>query len=304
MEAPPPIKTAVERTADRVNAVKGRKKTAVESVAGKVAEIKHSSLLKQTKADIQALQISLFDLAPWNDKMRGIPNDLARAALFTTRNKRVPRAVRQNHLIFHVHKDVVITYTGIELRAYDDELIWQQVLEYAKHIAVGSPVTFTFFDLCQDVGWPLNGDYYDRAEQCLSRLQATALQFRSERIGQLESVSLIHRFRVLGRGTKSSRCQVEIDAEMVMLFAGEQYSKVMWEKYRKLSPTARRLFDYFVSNQAPFPLQLETYRLMCGSDSERPKKWREQTKKACHELTLSGLVQLSWVQGDAVHCQR
>nr|WP_274944948.1 plasmid replication initiator TrfA [Salmonella enterica] len=25
-----------------------------------------------------------------------------------------------------------ITYTGLELRADDDELVWQQVLEYAK----------------------------------------------------------------------------------------------------------------------------------------------------------------------------
>jgi len=281
-----------------------KRKTAVEKTADKVSEVKQAALLKHTKEQIKALQLSLFDLAPWGDDMRAMPNDLARAALFTTRNKKTPREVRQQHVIFHVNKDVLITYTGIELRADDDELVWQQVLEYAKRSPVGSPVSFTFYELCTDLGWPINGRYYDKAEECLTRLQATAMQFSSGRIGRLESVSLIHRFRVLDRGKKTSRCQVEIDEEMVVLFAGDHYSKFVWEKYRELSPTARRMFDYFVSHKEPFPLKLETFRLMCGSDSARLKKWREQTGQACEELSQSGLIKLSWVQGDSIYCQR
>ena len=281
-----------------------KRKTAVEKTADKVSEVKQAALLKHTKEQIKAMQLSLFDLAPWGDDMRAMPNDLARAALFTTRNKKTPREVRQQHVIFHVNKDVLITYTGIELRADDDELVWQQVLEYAKRSPVGTPVSFTFYELCTDLGWPINGRYYDKAEECLTRLQATAMQFSSGRIGRLESVSLIHRFRVLDRGKKTSRCQVEIDEEMVVLFAGDHYSKFVWEKYRELSPTARRMFDYFVSHKGPFPLKLETFRLMCGSDSARLKKWREQTGQACEELSQSGLIKLSWVQGDSIYCQR
>ena len=281
-----------------------KRKTAVEKTADKVSEVKQAALLKHTKEQIKAMQLSLFDLAPWGDDMRAMPNDLARAALFTTRNKKTPREVRQQHVIFHVNKDVLITYTGIELRADDDELVWQQVLEYAKRSPVGTPVSFTFYELCTDLGWPINGRYYAKAEECLTRLQATAMQFSSGRIGRLESVSLIHRFRVLDRGKKTSRCQVEIDEEMVVLFAGDHYSKFVWEKYRELSPTARRMFDYFVSHKEPFPLKLETFRLMCGSDSARLKKWREQTGQACEELSQSGLIKLSWVQGDSIYCQR
>ena len=43
---------------------------------------------------------------------------------------------------------------------------------------------------------------------------------------------------------------------------------------------------------------------MCGSDSARLKKWREQTGQACEELSQSGLIKLSWVQGDSIYCQR
>lgn len=281
-----------------------RRRTAVEQTADKVNDVKHAALLQHTKEQIRVQQFSLFDLAPWGDDMRAMPNDLARAALFTTRNKKVPREVRQQHVIFHVNKDVRITYTGIELRADDDELVWQQVLECAKRSPIGTPVSFTFYELCTELGWPINGRYYDKAEACLTRLQATAMQFSSGRIGRLESVSLIHRFRVLDRGKKTSRCQVEIDDEMVMLFAGDHYSKFVWEKYRELSPTARRMFDYFASHKEPFPLKLETFRQMCGSDSARLKKWREQSCQACEELSESGLIKLSWVQGDSIYCQR
>jgi len=258
----------------------------------------------EKETPIKAMPPSLIDVAPWPDHMRALPNDYARSALFTVRNKRAPRAALQNHPLYHLHKDVCMTYTGVELRAEDDELIWQQVLEYAKQYPLGDPITFTFYALCTDVGWSINGRYYDKAEACLSRLQASAMQFSSQRIGRLESLSLIRRFRVLDRGKRTSRCQVEIDDEIVVLFAGNHYSKFVWEKYRKLSPTARRMFDYFASHQDPYPLKLETFRLMSGSESTRPKKWREQVSQACDELRRSELVDSAWVHNDRVHCTR
>ncbi|MGL2040199.1 plasmid replication initiator TrfA, partial [Escherichia coli] len=95
-------------------------------------------------------QLTLFDIAPWPDSMRALPNDYARSALFTVKNKRQPREALQKKEIFHINKDVRITYTGLELRADDDELVWQQVLEYAKRKPMGEPITFTFYELCQD----------------------------------------------------------------------------------------------------------------------------------------------------------
>lgn len=317
MTLPPERRTVIDKMAEKVaeladsqrrngmaTSKSSKSPSASQALAVKVSDVRQAAVLKQTKEQMKALQLSLFDLAPWADDMRAMPNDLARAALFTTRNKRTARVWREQHDIFHVNKDVVITYTGQELRADDDELVWQQVLEYAKHTPIGSPVTFTFYELCHDVGWHSNGRYYDRAEKCLTRLQATALQFSSKRLGQLESVSLIARFRVLDRGKKNSRCQIEIHEELVVLFAGDHYSKFIWQKYRSLSPTARRMFDYFVSHKEPFPLKLETFRLMCGSDSARMKKWREQAAQACEELTKSELIESSWVSGDAIYCKR
>ena len=131
-------------------------------------------------ADPQEVQFTLFDVAPWSDDQRGQPNDLARSALFTTRNKREERLGLDNVLLYSYAKDVKIVYTGIELRAEDDELVWQQVLEYAKRFPLGSSVYFSLYELCTDLGWSINGRYYDKAEQCLSRLQAGAMRFSSK----------------------------------------------------------------------------------------------------------------------------
>ena len=282
----------------------GRKKGATDALASKVDEARQAALLKHTKQEIKDAQLSLFDIAPWGDHMRALPNDYARSALFTVRNKRVPRAALQGEPIYSIGNDVNITYTGVELRAEDDELVWQQVMEYSKRSPIGDPIDFTFYELCKDLGWSINGRYYKKAEECLSRLQASAMQFESKRVGRLESLSLISRFRVLDRGKRTSRCQVMIDEEMVVLFAGDYYSRFIWDKYRKLSPTARRMFDYFASHKEPFPLKLETFRLMCGSESTRAKRWREQVWVACEELKESGLVADAWVSADSLGCRR
>lgn len=284
---------------------KGKDAGAAGALSERVNEAKQRALLKHTKEQIKELQLTLFDIAPWDDDMRAMPNDWLRSALFTVRNKRTPRAMMERSPIYHVNKDVAITYTGWELRAYDDELVLHQVLEYAKRIPLGQPVTFTFYEICKDLDWSINKSYYDKAEACLTRLQASAMQFSSERIGRLESISLIRRFRILDKGNRrTQRCQVEIDDEIVVLFAGDYYTRFVWDKYRKLSPTARRMFDYFATHKNPFPLTLDKFRLMCGSDSARPKKWREQAGSAAEELRESGLVKSAWVNNDKVYCER
>lgn len=307
-------RTAIEAVTDQVSnlalakqdgAMKKRGKTATEALAGAVEQAEQEAMLKHTKNQIKDLQLSLFDIAPWGDTMRGMPNDFARSALFTVRNKRVPREDLENEAIFHVMKDVKITYSGPELRAYDDELVWLQVMEYSKRVPIGEPVTFTLYEFCKDLGWPVNGRYYDKIEECLTRLQRTALKISSKRVGRLESISLIRRFGFLDQTDKrKSRCQVFLEDEIVILFAGDHYAKFVWGQYRQLSAITRRLFDYFSSHKEPFPLSLESFRLMCKSDTTLTKKWRQQATASCDELQKSGLVKAVWIKSDLVYCER
>ena len=46
----------------------------------------------------------------------------------TARNKSQPRKVLMHEKLFHLHENVALLNTGIELRAEDDEIIWLQIL--------------------------------------------------------------------------------------------------------------------------------------------------------------------------------
>lgn len=279
-------------------------KSPLDSIAAKVQELKEIERMDRIISDMTQMELSLFDIAPWDDDLRAIPNDWGRSAVFTTRNKGQKRAAYDNQLIYHYNKEVEIHYTGIELRADDDELVWQQILEYAKRSAIGVHVYFTLRQLLIDVGWHINPFYYKRAISCLNRLKATSFQISSPRHSRIKGLSLVKEFEIVPDQNKRSICQVELSAHLVVLFANDHYSKVIWVKYRELSPTARRLFDWCVTHKSPYPLKLETFRLICGSESTRPKKWAEQTRDACKELEEAELVQKASVEKGFIHCTR
>ncbi|MBD8829031.1 replication initiator protein A [Pseudomonas sp. CFBP 13602] len=273
-------------------------------MAAKVAERKEIEKMDRIIGEMVQMKLSLSDVAPWDDDLRVIPNDWARSAVFTVRNKGVKRRAYDNELVYHYNKEVEIHYTGIELRADDDELVWQQILEYAKHSVIGVHVYFTLYQLLTDVGWPINGFYYKRALACINRLKATSFQISSPRHSRIKGLSLVKEFEIVPDANKRSICQIELSTHLVVLFANDHYSKVIWDRYRALSPTARRLFDWIVTHKAPYPLKLETFRLICGSESTRAKKWAEQTREACKELEAANLVQKAYVEKEAVHCVR
>ena len=278
--------------------------SAVDNLLVRVDDIvqqrKHSSALSSMRVH----QIALFEIAPWDDDQRAIPNVLARAALFTTRHAREPREDCVGLIVYNYNADVHITYTGKELRAADDELVFQQCLEFAKRRLLGAPIWFSFHEMCDAVGWQRNGGAYKRLEACLTRLQASALQIESKRIRRLESLSLIRRFSVHERGTRNAFCEVMIEEDMAVLFAGNHYSKLTWLKYRDLTPTARRLFDWVASHREPYPLKLATFQKMCGSRMAREARWKEHTGDACAELCASELIEDAFVKGDEIVFRR
>ena len=126
------------------------------------------------------------------DDQRYIPNDYARSSLFTARGHREPRESFTQEKLFHLHETVAILYTGIELRAIDDELVWLQILNYGKDVTLGESFEFTIKDLVRDVGWKKSGRYYDKARECISRLRANeVLALNSKAYGKSGGISLI-----------------------------------------------------------------------------------------------------------------
>lgn len=253
----------------------------------------------------EPLQLDLIFNAVLHDNERFIPNDYARSSLFTARNKKEPRRTLQHEKLFHLHEGqgVSIIYTGIELRAEDDEIIWLQIMHYAKRVPLGDPFEFSVKDLVRDVGWAKNGRYYDKARECISRLKANeVLVFNEKAYGKSGAISLIDKWTAVNDAEgKPTKYRVWVDRNLIVLFAGNTFTNHSWETYRSLSPVARRLADYIESHRQPFPLRIERFRKMCGSTSKTCYGWRRTVREACDEIRTSGIAHVQLHTDDNIY---
>ncbi|MDF0606771.1 plasmid replication initiator TrfA [Neisseriaceae bacterium TC5R-5] len=238
------------------------------------------------------------------DDLRHIPNDYARSSLFTARNKRQPRKTLMHERLFHYNEHVSILYTGIELRAEDDELVWLQILSYGQSVALGAPFEFSVKDLVRDVNWSKSGRNYDRARECITRLKANeVLALNSKAYGKSGAISLIQNYTVVNDSEgKPTQYRVWIDPNLIVLFAGNTFTSHSWEIYRDLSPVARRLADYIESHKHPFPLTLAKFRQMCGSSDSNTASWRQTVKRACTEVVEAKIADAARLNKDDQIC--
>jgi hypothetical protein len=236
--------------------------------------------------------------------LRHIPNDYARSSLFTATNKNQPRKTLMRKKLFHYNEFVSIIYTGIELRAEDDEIVWMQILKYGQGVPLGELFEFSVKDLVRDVGWAKNGRNYDRVRDCISRLRANdVLALNSKAYGKSGSVCLIGNYEALNdEDGKPTTYRTWLDPNLIVLFAGKTFTSHTWGIYRKLSPVARRLANYIESHKHPYPLDLEKFQQMCGSQDSSTTSWRQTVKKACAELQEVKIAETAMLTKDNKIC--
>jgi hypothetical protein len=249
-------------------------------------------------------QLDLFESIAERNDLRHIPNDYARSSLFTARNKKAPRKSLVHEKLFHYNEHVSILYTGIELRAEDDEIVWLQILNYGKAVSLGEPFEFSVKDLVRDVNWSKSGRNYDRVRECISRLKANeVLALNNKAYGKSGAISLIHKYEVINDADgRPTQYRVWINPNLILLFAGNTFTSHNWEVYRDLSPVARRLADYIESHKHPFPLSLEKFRQMCGSIDAKTFSWRQTVRKACSEVQTAGIADNAFLAKDDKIC--
>lgn len=250
--------------------------------------------------------VQLSVLAPAHEGKRNIPNDIARSSLFVAKGKGVPRRIIKRQTMFHLHKDISIIYTGEELRADDDEIVWMEILNISQKVKLGDPFEFNIADLMKSIGWARNGHYYEKIRQCLSRLKATEVLFNNaKQYGVSGSFSLIQRYDVINdEQANPTHYRMFLDPEIVLLFVNKNYSLHDWEVYRKLSPVARRLADYTQSHRTPNPLDIHDFHQLCGSDNTNLRSWNQAVKRALSELIDAGIVQNGSINSNRIHLIR
>jgi hypothetical protein len=229
----------------------------------------------------------------WPETVRAIPNDVARSAIFTVRSWKAERKAHRDAPIFSVG-NVRLTFTGVELRAADDEIVWQQLLHYARNFGPDNWIEFTPTQLCRDLGWSVNATYRAKLRQSIMSLLSATILVENTQHEKGLAVRFVDTFEYeTPEGEKLPRWRVKLGKEMAKWFSNHQFTQIELHGYREMTPVARRICDYVCSHQAPYALKLETLKSMCGSETKAVKRWREQVREALAQLQSASFIR-SW----------
>ncbi|MDP2267596.1 MAG: plasmid replication initiator TrfA [Deltaproteobacteria bacterium] len=220
----------------------------------------------------------------WPESVRSLPNEIVRSALFSAKNRRQPRVMLRQAEIA-VIGDGRMIYTGDELRQ-DDETVWLQLIHLAKNQKLGELIEFTPYSFCKSMKWSISGQSYKHLRDVLTRLQATALQVYSKRLGEGVSISMIPFFTWHNEeGESLKHWRVRVAQDLVVLFGDIHFTRVEWEQRLSLPDgLATWLHGYFASHRTPYPVKIETIRKGAGLSEGSKAELRKTIKRALESL--------------------
>lgn len=249
-------------------------------------------------------------LPEWNRDQRGIPNALARSALFCVGNVRGKERRYFDRELIAATSGITLVYTGRELRQ-DDQDVFLQVLHMAKEQKLGEDIKFTAWSMILVLDWAKHIDSYERLSACMIRMKATALCLTVEnRAGARMSFtgSLMGEFdwRETGSDEPLREWTVSLERKIVQLFAPDTYSLLNWRTRLDLPPLAQHLYSYYSTHKEPFPVGTELLHKISGSKIKELRKFRYELKAALALLVKNGFFLTAKIdpKTDLVHVIR
>ncbi len=252
-------------------------------VLEKAKELEKKALAKTKSKKVIAPIAEIIQLPVWPETTRGLPNVLARSALFNARRPNTPREMVKKLPISSV-ADVSIRYTGEELRQ-DDETVLLQLIHLTQHQPFGEDIQFTAYSFLKLIKWPNNGHYHHKLHTIIDRLNATGITISMK--GCVYGGSLVSNFVYLDEITHEKRKEwlVCLDPKIINLFQSSGYCRITWVQRAALKkPLAQWLQAYYATHKKPYPVKIETIRDLSGSKTLALKSFRETLKKALDEL--------------------
>jgi hypothetical protein len=232
----------------------------------------------------------------WDERMRGIPNCLARSALFSCKGKSVPRTHLKDALIAST-SGIRITATTEDLRQEESD-VFLMLVHLARHHALGNQVEVTAHHLLKAMSWCTGSADYLRLRTCIKRLTEATIwvSFDGGRDGF--SGRLVEKIEWSDAGSGSrERWRVRLDPQILHLFGDADYSLIDWEKRLQLRPVAKWLHNYYASHRDPLPISVARLYELCGSSNKRLSGFRSDLVSAMDELRRVGFLTY-WAIGE------
>lgn len=234
----------------------------------------------------------------WKDHLRGLPNAMARSALFTCANAKAPRLDFKREKI-HTVAGYEIFYTGTELRQ-DDEDVFLQVIHFARMQPLGDVVEISGKALLDALGWNGSSKSYTRLRDIIERLKEGTIKISHESGNIGYAGSLIRKFawQTQEKSGARTKWKIFLEKEIIALFTDDAYTLLDWEDRAGLGPLAKWLHSFYYTHKAPYPHKTTTLHRLSGSKSKTMNSFRRDLRAAHDELETIGFLS-SWTHDAA-----
>jgi hypothetical protein len=257
--------------------------------------------IQRISEEREAAKIHQMDF--WPDTHMGVPNELARSALFAAIKppKKGTRKLLEQALIA-TQGEFSITYTGQQL---DQEHIdiFEGIMHFARRVQEGKLVRITRYALLKLLGKGDSKPEYDALLLHFEHLTATSVAI-TQKDKRVFWGSLLPRGAM---DTETGEIVVEVSRDLAKLF-GRGMSRVEWAERREIGrhPLAKWLHLYYAGHARPHPVSVAWLREHSGSDTTELFKFRQSLRKALQKLQVVDAIE-AWEidpKTDLVHVQR
>lgn len=238
----------------------------------------------------------------WNERVRCLPNPIARSALFTVSNK--PRRVMKNNLIVS-SAGFELLYTGEELRQSDED-VFLQIVHLSRIRPLGDVIEISGYQLLKSLGWSYDSRSYKRLRESIERLKTGNVKIEFSVQGKAGYFgSMIRKVAWAGETAGSTKWRIYLEPEIINLFDSDGYSLLPWERRLGLRDLAKWLLSFYYTHEEPLPYKVTTIYEMCGSGAKSINHFRAELKASLEDLKSTKFL-TSWeiTAGDLVQVVR
>lgn len=216
----------------------------------------------------------IIQLPVWPEPARGVPNGILRSALFGVVRRGARRYLERAEI--PAVEGVSIIYTGVRLDQCDLD-VWETVLHVARVQNLGNECRVNAYQFLKLLGKADDGRARATLDKQLSRLNATAISIGVGRYSYEGSL-----IEEVYRDSLTKAYVIRLNPKLRALFEADQWTAVDWEIRQRLagSPLAQWVHGFYSSHANPYPIKVETLRLLCGSENKDLFGFRRDLKKA------------------------
>jgi hypothetical protein len=242
-------------------------------------------------------------LALWPERVRGLPNMLARCALFTAVGRKETRKKFDSDTIFSV-EGFTMKYSGPELRQ-DDQDVFLQLVHMTRSLKPGEKLNVSGYAILEALGWDTGGREYKRLREHIDRLADGKLDI----VGTIDGEpfkfkgGLLPSMLTIGTNART-RFSLWIDPSVIALFGAEQYTLIDWADRLELGPLAKWLHSFYFTHRKPYAYRVDTLYKLCGSRTKEIRSFKKALAKTLEALKTSGFLEYVKIDGDLVLVRR